>query len=57
MATTKMKRTTYKPKTPAMWTREVKSAKKAVSGAEKKVKAARRALKKHMAAKKSAAKK
>ena len=57
MTTTKAKRKTYKPKTPAMWTREVKSATKAVSNAEKKIKAARRLVKKHMAAKKAAAKK
>ncbi len=50
MATTKAKRKTSKPKTPKVWAREVKSAKKAVSNAETKIKAARRLIKMQMAA-------
>ena len=51
MAIKKAKRKSSKPKTPKMWAREIMSAKKSVSGAEKKIKAARLLVKKHMAAK------
>ena len=57
MAAIKAKRKTFNPKTPATCTREVNSSQKAVRIAEKKIKAARRLGKNHMAAKKSAAKK
>ncbi len=57
MATIKAKRKTFNPKTPTTCTREVNSSQKAVRIAEKKIKAARRLGKNHMAAKKSAAKK
>ena len=50
MATTKAKRKTSKPKTVKTWAREVKSAKKAVSNAENKIRAARRLIKKQIAA-------
>ncbi len=53
MATTKAKRKTSKPKSLTIWTRDVKNAKKAVSTAEKKIKAARRLVKQYMAAKKA----
>ncbi len=57
MATIKAKRKTFNPKTPTTFAREVNSSQKAVRIAEKKIKAARRLVKKHMAAKKAAAKK
>jgi len=55
MATKKRKRKSTKAKTPAMLTKQVKSASKAVRSATKKVNAARRMVKKQMAAKKAAA--
>ena len=57
MATIKAKRKTFNPKTPCTCIREFNSAQKAVRIAEKKIKAARRLVKKHMAMKKAAAKK
>ena len=57
MATTRKKRKSSKAKTPAMLTKDVKDATKALRTATKNVADARRLVKKTMTAKKAAAKK